>query len=269
MINTSMFYTIYQITNKITGKIYVGMHATCNLDDGYMGSGKRIIASIRKHGEENFIKTILHVFDNETDMRRKESEIVTEQFCLRDDTYNLVEGGKGGFGYINRTGKNLRTGSKLSQESRTLISEKKKGVPSPLKGKPQNWSEQSKASHSTSISKALSGMAKSAVHKKNIAKSMQLRLLDPSKKDAQRQSMLNARLKRSNNISPETVAKISQKMKESWASGKRRRTEHPWHDIQTDINLGMKKKDILKKYNISRFIFDHGALKQHIIRKRP
>jgi len=96
-----MFYTIYKITNLIDGKIYIGKHQTKDLNDGYMGSGKQLKRAQAKHGIENFKKEILFQFDNEADMNTKEAELVTEEFCLREDTYNLCPGGKGGWGYVN------------------------------------------------------------------------------------------------------------------------------------------------------------------------
>jgi len=96
-----MFYTIYKITNAINNKIYIGKHQTKDINDGYMGSGKHLRYSIIKYGIENFTKEILFQFDNEAEMNAKEVELVTEEFCLREDTYNLCPGGKGGWGYVN------------------------------------------------------------------------------------------------------------------------------------------------------------------------
>ena len=105
-----MFYTIYKITNKLDGKFYIGMHKTNNLDDGYMGSGKLIKRAIQKHGRENFNKEILHIFDNEGDMENKEKELV----ILNEMSYNLCEGGKGGFSYINRQPERFLTEKRLN-----------------------------------------------------------------------------------------------------------------------------------------------------------
>lgn len=96
-----MFYYLYEIKNLINGKIYVGVHKTKNLDDGYMGSGKVIKRAIDKHGFDNFAKTILEQFDDSTAMFAREKEIVTEEFLMRKDVYNLRRGGFGGFDYIN------------------------------------------------------------------------------------------------------------------------------------------------------------------------
>lgn len=99
-----MFYYLYEIRNNLNNKIYVGVHKTNNMDDGYMGSGKIIQNAIRKHGIENFSKVILETFENSKDMYERESQIVNDQFLLREDVYNLRRGGHGGFEYINKNG---------------------------------------------------------------------------------------------------------------------------------------------------------------------
>lgn len=96
-----MFYTIYQITDTTNGFIYIGKHQTKKLEDGYMGSGKRLVYAVNKRGLDKFTKSILFVFDTESEMNLKEAEIVTPEFLKRPDVYNLCEGGKGGWGYLN------------------------------------------------------------------------------------------------------------------------------------------------------------------------
>ena len=78
------------------------MHKTKNLEDGYMGSGTLIRRVIKKYGLENFTKEILHIFDNEENMKNKEKELVV----INEMSYNLCEGGQGGFSYVNRSGLN-------------------------------------------------------------------------------------------------------------------------------------------------------------------
>jgi hypothetical protein len=63
-----MFYYLYEVKNKINGKIYVGVHKTVNLDDGYMGSGVIIKRAIEKHGIDNFEKVILEMFADDEAM---------------------------------------------------------------------------------------------------------------------------------------------------------------------------------------------------------
>lgn len=98
------------------------MHKTANLDDDYMGSGKRLKHAIKKYGIENFKKEILYVFDNEEDMKDKEKELVV----LNEMSYNLCEGGKGGFSYINKTRDhhkhNLNIAKKRTYKEPNLIS---------------------------------------------------------------------------------------------------------------------------------------------------
>ncbi|MFA9263238.1 MAG: hypothetical protein ACEQSB_08035, partial [Undibacterium sp.] len=53
------YHYIYKTTCKITNKFYVGMHSTDNLEDGYLGSGKILGYSRKKHGDENHVREIL------------------------------------------------------------------------------------------------------------------------------------------------------------------------------------------------------------------
>lgn len=91
------YYIIYETKNLKNGMIYIGMHETTNIDDGYLGSGKRLKRAIRYYGEDFFERKVLHVFDNKEDMIAKEVELVNEEFINRKDTYNLKIGGEGGF----------------------------------------------------------------------------------------------------------------------------------------------------------------------------
>lgn len=98
-----MFYYTYKITNLINEKIYIGVHKTENLEDGYMGSGKLLNRAKAKHGIENFHKEILKFHESQEEMYAHEAELVTQDFLARDDVYNIKLGGEGGWDFINST----------------------------------------------------------------------------------------------------------------------------------------------------------------------
>ena len=97
-----MHYIVYKILNKVNGKFYIGCHKTSDINDDYMGSGLLIKRAIAKYGLENFEKEILVVCETAEDMFSKERELVE----IGPHSYNLNEGGHGGFSYINSIGKN-------------------------------------------------------------------------------------------------------------------------------------------------------------------
>ena len=95
------FNYFYKITNNINGHYYYGIHSTNNINDGYMGSGKRLHYAYKKYGIENFTKEILKFFDSREEASIYESEMVTEQLVKNSDCYNCIVGGDN----INTIGK--------------------------------------------------------------------------------------------------------------------------------------------------------------------
>jgi hypothetical protein len=91
------YHYIYKTTNIINGKYYIGMHSTDNLNDGYIGSGKRLWYSIKKYGKENFKCEILEMLPDRFSLKEREKEVVNESILKEKMCMNLKLGGDGGF----------------------------------------------------------------------------------------------------------------------------------------------------------------------------
>lgn len=91
------YHYIYKTTCNLTGKYYIGMHSCSDLEDGYMGSGKRLRRSLNKYGIENHTKEILEFLNDRESLAIRESEIVNEQSIEDPLCMNLKPGGFGGF----------------------------------------------------------------------------------------------------------------------------------------------------------------------------
>ena len=184
-----MIYYIYKITNLRNGKVYIGMHRTKSLDDGYMGSGKLLKVAIKKYGKENFQKEILEIFDNEEDMILKEKELVTDEFVLSEDNYNIMPGGK--FGSLERNNLTFKSrkhskdtiekirsaavGRRHSDDSRKKISENNFSKTDPVKQKEH--------------AKKAGSYARSEEHKRKISEAIKNKLQSGNYKPGRKKSV--------------------------------------------------------------------------------
>jgi hypothetical protein len=115
------YHYIYKTTNIITGKYYIGMHSTDNLEDGYIGSGKRLWYSVKKYGKENFKCEILEMLPDRSSLKGREKELVNEDLLKDKMCLNLAVGGEGGFGNLFLTKEQLQKGRKTTD---TILKEK-------------------------------------------------------------------------------------------------------------------------------------------------
>lgn len=88
-----MIHYIYKITNTINNKVYVGIHSTNNINDGYMGSGVALKSAFKKYGLSNFTKEVIQTANTREEVSNLETQIVTEEFCKLTTNYNLKTGG--------------------------------------------------------------------------------------------------------------------------------------------------------------------------------
>ena len=96
-----LHHYIYKTTCLVTGKFYVGMHSTDDPNDGYLGSGKILGYSRKKHGDENHKKEILEYLPTREALKLREKEIVNEALLADPLNINLKYGGEGGFDHLN------------------------------------------------------------------------------------------------------------------------------------------------------------------------
>ena len=93
--NKKYHYT-YKTTNLINERYYLGMHSTNRLDDGYLGSGKRLYYELNKYGRDNFKFKILKHFKSREELVQAEIKLITEEDLSNPNCLNLKSGGSGG-----------------------------------------------------------------------------------------------------------------------------------------------------------------------------
>lgn len=91
------------------------MHSTDELSDSYLGSGVRLLRSVKKYGKEQHVREILEVLPSRDAASDREKEILTEE--LRADPLCL-NCGPGGLGAVDRPPTKEETRQKISEASK-------------------------------------------------------------------------------------------------------------------------------------------------------
>ena len=90
------FHFIYKTTNNVTGRYYVGMHSTDDINDGYLGSGLVLRRSVKRYGREAHTTEILEHCSSRDELKQREAEVVDEKLLGDPLCMNLKTGGEGG-----------------------------------------------------------------------------------------------------------------------------------------------------------------------------
>ena len=122
---------IYQITNQINGKKYIGSSKKDPKDNWtYYGSGKLIKQAIEKYGKENFTKEIL--VESKNNIKVLEKQYLEKVNAQQNPQYYNMTNDAVGSSFHNIEGKKSKskklTGRKLSKETRKKISKNKTGI---------------------------------------------------------------------------------------------------------------------------------------------
>jgi hypothetical protein len=96
------YHFIYKTINLLSGKYYIGLHSSDDLEDGYLGSGRRLKYSINKYGKENHKREILEFCKSRSELKRRETEIVNLNEIAKTKCMNMKVGGIGGFDHITK-----------------------------------------------------------------------------------------------------------------------------------------------------------------------
>lgn len=90
-----MYGYIYETTNLVNGKKYIGQHRAEKLDENYFGSSLIFLRALNKYGKENFSVKVLEECFSENELNEKEIYYISKYNAVADrNYYNTSFGGE-------------------------------------------------------------------------------------------------------------------------------------------------------------------------------
>lgn len=129
-----MYGYIYETTNLINGKKYIGKHVSKTfVGKKYLGSGIYLKRAVNKYGKENFRVRLIEECNNENELNEREMYWIEKLNCIKSNRYyNIGAGGIGRNNSVNKLSKsenyiNPFYGKHHTLEQRAKWSKERKG----------------------------------------------------------------------------------------------------------------------------------------------
>ena len=100
---------IYETTNLVNGKKYIGQHKSKTFDLDYYGSGKIILQALKKYGVENFKCSVIEWCSSRKEANERERYWIAYYNATKSSIfYNISDGGNNYAGMLQKDMKEIR-----------------------------------------------------------------------------------------------------------------------------------------------------------------
>lgn len=135
-----MFGYIYETTNLINGKKYIGQKVSnIFLKEKYLGSGKILKQAILKEGKENFKVRLIEECNSKENLDNREIYWINYYNAVKSKNYyNIAHGGEGGDTFSGLSDKNkelVRTKHSLASSNLVMTEEVRQKISKANKGR--------------------------------------------------------------------------------------------------------------------------------------
>lgn len=91
--NSTMYGYIYETTDLMNGKTYIGLHRKPKFDKNYHGSGTRLLERIKKYGVKDLVTIMIDSAETEEELNSLEVYYIAERRKNGKCEYNIAPGG--------------------------------------------------------------------------------------------------------------------------------------------------------------------------------
>lgn len=198
-----MYYYTYLVIcteGNFKGKIYFGCHRTKKLNDGYIGSGRKLKDYLKKY-PTGYYREIIRYYNSDEELKQAERELI-KQHLNKDYCLNLCEGGQWGK-LSEEIRKEIGKKVSLSLKGHIVNNETRKKISLSNKGLQTRLGQYHKEISKNTISNSLKGHKVSDETKQKISNSCKGNI--PPNKNKKTSDVIKQKISQANKGKPSAI----------------------------------------------------------------